>query len=650
MEEFCRSQQEALEELERVAPGVPFLALGQTVFWDEPLKAGVIQTNRRLGLERPFVSGVHDTDYFAKYPHAKLKSGFAALPHNDTTTKALWSAAGEFSALFGSETVVSRDKLAAAGGKVARVATKRPGYLDEITEAWGWRGIVSYERGLKTTSEKPLRRLFDTLNGTYEWAIDTSLELIAGPEHEEAAEAADQLKAMACYYADDLDTLTLADYFVRIAPEMYNIVAGEDVGVETTKTTELLRFNTKTCGQKRFGLLSIFIDPATRDKARKAYDKAVEGTQIYPLDRFGAGALPFDVLIPGAGRGTLRLGKRGGLIMTDEPVTFSFKKPVDTVERLAEVLEAKFGPDVVIVGKAVSLIGMLASEYVFVFHEGASGYMPISRQFHKGLAEAGVKLELNPILRVRYEPWDALIECRSWFRLPEPLRRPFGVDEMSAESFAKRWRDVAGEQEKLMATLSELHRPLDLIKFLDKNEGGQWSTLAEEYLTLHECMACIDQTVKEVRERRAVVVQEYKGLKALRVKAEKEKGRHWREKMFEKDPTSDDLKKREELTAKVEKVIAKIEECRGRWRELYDEQETMVGSEHTMKSRKRRRDIGFEAELMRMKLIRSAVIATEGLRNAGYRPAAWWFHLVCQDGCWYESTMKRAYYYLEPLT
>ena len=186
MEEFCRSQSEALAELERTAPGAPFLALGQTVFWDEPLKAGVVQASRRLGYDRKFVSGIHDTDYFAKYAHSELKSGFAAMPHNDTTTKALWSAAGEFAALFGSETVVSRETLASAGGKVARVSRRRPGYLDEITEAWGWRGIVSYDRGLLTTAEKPMRRLFDTVYSTFEWAVAASLVAEVFPKHARA--------------------------------------------------------------------------------------------------------------------------------------------------------------------------------------------------------------------------------------------------------------------------------------------------------------------------------------------------------------------------------------------------------------------------------------------------------------------------------
>ena len=97
-------------------------------------------------------------------------------------------------------------------------------------------------------------------------------------------------------------------------------------------------------------------------------------------------------------------------------------------------------------------------------------------------------------------------------------------------------------------------------------------------------------------------------------------------------------------------MLRKIADSREAWQALLEEQEDLVSSQDTLKASNRRRDIAFEAELMRMKLIRSAVIATEGLRNAGHRPCAWWFQLVSPSGRWYEATMKRAFYYLEPLT
>ena len=647
MEGFCTSQKEALEELEKLAPAAPFLALGQTVFWDEPMKGGVAQAVRRYGLERRFVAGIHDTDYFAKYPHRELKAGYAALPHNDTDTQALWSAAGEFSALFGSETVVTRDRLAAAGGKVAEVAQLRPGYLDEVTEAWGWRGIVSYGRKAQTIAETPLSRLFDTLYATFDWAIDSSLDRLSGQERAKSERSAEALRALVCDGSEGCEALDLAEFYRRLAPAIYNRVAGEELNIEATRTTELLRFNRQTAQLARFAMLDLFLRPETREQAKAAYNSAVEGSQIYTLDRFGIGALPFDVWIPGVGRGTLRLGSRGGVVMAESPVGFSFKKPVDSAQRLAEVLETRFGPDVVVVGKAVSLLGMLAAEFVFVFHEGASSYVPISRAFHRSLDAAAPKL--NPILRVRYEPWDAISACKIWLRLPEPLRRPFGVDELSAESFARRWRAVCAEQEQLLTKLASLRRPLELIEFLDRHEGGQWSCLASEYREIQRDMARLHQQVKSVRSKRSKVVKEFKKLKAERAQIESQMGKHWRERIFEKSPSDTDLQRREAFMAELAGVLARLEDCRVRWRRLFDEQRELVTAPSVAKSRARRDSIAFEAELMRLKVVREAVIATDGLRRAGHRPSAWWFPLVSPSGCWHKETMETATYYLEPL-
>src|SRR5690606_28833476 len=121
-------------------------------------------------------------------------------------------------------------------------------------------------------------------------------------------------------------------------------------------------------------------------------------------------------------------------------------KPIESVQQLAEILEAKFGSDCVLVGKAVTLITMLAREFVFIFHEDASEYVWRSRAMADHLAEAGHSLKLYPILRVELSPWDAMDECCAWLHLPDPMRRPFGTHELSAPTFALRWREVAKAQ------------------------------------------------------------------------------------------------------------------------------------------------------------------------------------------------------------
>ncbi|MBS1724400.1 MAG: hypothetical protein JSS66_15770 [Armatimonadetes bacterium] len=649
MDDHCPSQAQALEELQRLAPEAPFLSLGQTVFWDEPMKAGVALRSRNLGFSRAFVAGVHDTDYFAKAHQKGRTVGYGALPHNDLSTKGLWSAAGEFSALFGSETVVSRESLIAAGAKLAKVQSERPGYLEEVTEAWGWRGVVSFGPDSQITAEKPLGAIFRPLYETFDWAVTTSLELIAGPHRQEAEVMADQLREMLCDGVDGHETETLSSFYERLIPSLVRTVCGQDVEMRTTATTDLLKFNTQTCDLPRFDLFRLFVDPSSRAAACEAYNQALRGSEMYTLDRFGPGSLPFDLYIPGVGRGTLRLGSRGGVVMAPEPVGFSYKKAPQNLRELASLIETRFGQDCVLVGKAVTLIGMLAREFVFVFHEGASSYVTRSRQLHQNLASAGHQLEVNPILRVGYRPWDALNECCAWFRLPEPFKRPFGVDELSGCSFAARWREVVAQQKDLLGQLAQLRRPLELIRFLDTTVGGQWNCLASRFESLNDEMTELNNKVAEVKVRKADVAAKMRAAKAERVELEVEKGVHWRTRLFEKNPTESDWAERARLTAQVQEAIGRFREAKTAWAELQAEQDAIVNSEQAQRARDQRRRMSFEAELTRVRLIREAVTTSEGLAKAGHRPAAWWFPLVCPDHTWFNATMATAQYRLEPL-
>jgi hypothetical protein len=642
--------EQALARLEEVAPNAPFLALGQTVFWDEPMKGGLALASKRLGYSRPFVAGVHDTDYFAKLPSAESRNGrFRTVPHNDTTTRGLWSAAAEFSALFGSETVVTREALQSAGIRIQRLERARPQILDEATEAWGWRGIVSTDEHAPVTAFVPIRQLFSELKATFDWALDTSLASILGGSRELAETMADRMRSTLCERYDEDRRATLSDYYRSLLPDFYEFAAGRPVEIQTTATTELLRFNRETCGRPRFDLLRAFVQPDTRTVAAESYDRAVAGSGLYGLARFGTGAVPFDLVIPGKGRGTLRIGNRGLIVMTPEPQFASLKRPIQSLEELAEVIERKFGPDCTLVGKAVALIGMLAREYVFVFHEGASGYVRHSRELHRLLAEAGIDLQFHPILRVRYRPWDALQVCCSWLKLPEPYQRPFGTEELCAPSFAGRWREVVAEQRALLEVLRDLRRPIDLIRHLDRTLGGAWNRLAQEYEDLFLQREVRTQALESVRSERRSLYSELRRLKAERGEAERKKGEHWRSRFFEKDPTAEDRSERQRLSETVDRTIHQIAEVQARQKELMRRQSEIASDPQVLQVHERRRSIALEAELKRLRLVRSAIITSKGLVQAGNRPSAWWFPLVCSDGLWFRETVEGAECYLEPL-
>ena len=639
----CPSQNKVLRELQDLAPGVPLLALGQTVFWDEPMKAGLFHALKEVGQERKIVAGVHDTDYFAKFATKGQTSKFKALTHNDTTTKGLWSAAGEFSCLFGSETVVTREALQTAGAKLGKVNEARPGILDELTEAWGWRGVVSLSPDSKVTAEVKLKRLFPELFDTFQWAVDETLKMVAGPHREMAEKTHEQILAMVCNAADE-DEQTLSDYYEKLIPPLWKLVGGADVDVETARTSRLLQFNSHTAGQKRFDLLDLFLNPKTRERAENAYNDAVRGSEIYTLDRFGVGALPFDVVIPGVGRGTLRLGTRGGLVMASHPVGFSFKKTPESTLELATLLERRFGPDCVLVGKAVTLIGMLAREFVFVFHDGASGYVHRSRKLHQTLNH-----QVHPVLRIKYEPWDALSECCAWLTLPEPMRRGFGVSEVSGPSLAVRWREVVLAQEALLKSLAILNRPLDLVVGLQQLVGGHWTSLSAEYQQMHTKLEELSNQVMASRAARRVQVQKVRELKAKINQLQHQTGEHWRAHLFGVEPTVEARAEREAYLAQERDILAQIAATWAEWRRIKAEQDELVSRDEVRKLIRRRSGIALEAELTRMRLVREAVITSRGLTKAGHRPSAWWFPLVCPDGTWFRTTARSAQYWLEPL-
>ena len=599
------------------------LALGQTVFWDEPLKAILPLLAEEAGEPVSLVAGVHDMDYFAKLPGgAQSNLAFEALPKNDGSTRDFWSAAGEFSALFGSETPVTRDALSAAGVSIDRIGKGDAMALDSATEAWGWRGIASA----------------DPVADTFSWAIKLSRECLENSD-QATDDVVEQLHTILCDARDGCPGQTLAEFYECMLPRLHRIVTGRNVPAEITRTGKLLRFDTTTSQLPRFEFVDLFLRPETAEHARKAYDDAVRHSEVYTLDRFGTGAIPFDLVIPKEGRGTVRLTSKMLVVMTPEPKFVKLEKPVESIGDLAAVTEQAFGR-CVLVGKAITFIAMLSKEFVFAFHEGASMYVSSTREMLNNMKEAGMQVDAKPILRISLGALDALSATNRWFRLPDPLRQPFGADVVSATTLAGSWRCVADQQKQHLAGLSKARNVGALLECLHEIRGGRWQNLKAEYESLRLSLSPLDDKVRALNAQISETHARLREIKAEWRDAEAKRGDAFR---------NGDLDLRAKLGDQLTQLRSERHTLVEALSSLRKQKSDEASAPDVQSARERRQAIEREAEIARLRTVREAVMATVGLEKSNRRPAAWWFPLVTPDGSWFDGVRNQVQLRLEPL-
>ena len=635
-------------------PDSPFLALGQTVFWDEPVKAALRLLLDEFGLGGQMTVGVHDTDYFAKAQIRRDGQGrFALLAHNDGTTRDLWSAAGEISTLFGSETFPRRQDYARCGAafeRVARASGKmRQEFLDEMTEAWGWRGLVYTGSRDIIVNQLSLREVGDGVMQMLDWGFENAAQqIVPGCCQDEARRIANEIRGWCRDYRAANPDRTLSDLFQNLLPKFYELLLGrapENVSVDCT--SHILRLTPETAHLPRFRFVEAFLNPATRDAALQAYNDSLEGSEIYTLDKFGAGALPFDLILPEHGRGTLRITPRVLFVETRQPIAIALKQPIETVRELAEVLNRKFGDSVTLVGKAVTLVSMLAQEFIFVFSEEGSLYVRRTRQMNDAIAKAGFPLEMRPILRMRYNTWDALAVAGTTLRPAEHLAATFARPTITAPEFAETWRSVVAEQRELCDQLATLKKPLDLIAFLREREpGGDWDAQIQAYHDAQDCLLSLREDAAALQAQVNAHYERLKELGAARQAIQTEKGVHHRS-VAEWTPTQEakraEFDQRERDIAREKRsVCASVVALKAqRW--------NIERGEEATECRRRRSAIADAAETARMRLIRNALLTTESLTHTAHRPSAWWFPMADASGAWFRRLVETTEIYTEPL-
>lgn len=654
-------------------PNTPFLALGQTALWDETVKASLCYLLDELGIQHRFIVAAHDTDYFAKLPgYNGTDDAIIAVAHNDGSTRELWSAAGELSALFGSETIPSRELFSQHNVSLEKAAhasgMNHEQFIDEITEAWGWKGLV--HTGVKNllSAEVCACHGVKALIELYDWAAGISLNIL----NQQHIEITQQLRQQ-ILEAKHESTGCLSALFQKLLPDiMHNLYA--NCQLETSCSVSLFNFNNATFHLPRFSPISLFLDPKTRAIAESAYNHAVQGSDIYSLDRFGIGAIPFDVASLGIGRGTLMVRQKAIEIDFEEPVLINTPEPVTTLKQLAAILEERFGPSVVLIGKAVSLISMITQEFIPVMNEEGSAYVYRSKFMHDEMNANGLQISSHPILRLNYPTWDALQVCGDMqLHLPQHLAKAFGNNIVSCEYFGKNWRAVVDQQGQLMSMVSHYKSPREAVQWISEREGGDWSELHTEML---ECMKQLNSLIskaQEIAEQTQALYSQAQLAHDQSQALEQSKGDHYREhikplreKLYElrQQGIGEDTKEYRDVQEllkphEIARLAFDAELSVQRQIAKDAKQQAATIKPVRMQIEKgpenkglRQKLAAYEAtiELKRSQILRDAYLVSHGLIHTQHRPTGWWLQLVDPSGKWFTAIADGTSAYLQEMS
>lgn len=667
---------EVLTRLRTEFAGVKLLALGQTVYWDEPVKCILRRLLDERHPETSMVVGIHDADYFSRVPSStRLPDGWHILPHTDGVTKDMWIATGEISSLFGSEMIPTRDLLAAHGVQFDKIARSYPGgrdaLLETATEAWGWRGLAHVDSATEIASGILLRDSLPHLIQLLEWGFSHSLDMLSDADALRGRYEADRLLAEAREYAEAHPDASITDMFRDFLPRFYQRLLGyRPANLELVSMSELFQFNGSTAGLPRFALLRAFLDPVTRTACQEAYDLAVQGSETFTLDKFCVGAIPFDLVIPGKGRGTICL--RDGMVVVDadEPITLAVDANPSTPEELAALVEDKLGPGTALVGKALTLVLMMSSEFIFVLHEQASAYVPRCEKMASLMKERGVSLTFCPILRIGYHTWDALSECDATFSLPGHLAAAFGQGEITSTELADSWQAVVREQEDLLGRLSRISDMDQLLTFLAEKHGEPWPARIAAYISAYATTRELTTRADPLKAESVRLRDLGHGIKQEIQQLEIEKGEQFRRDVKPlKDALDrlelgsgdaaeiarlrDELRQREaaraELQARIARKREEANQAHNRSLELKHTVRSVERGAEMLQARDTLGLIEYEAELARLWLVRDAILVSRGLTYTHHRPSAWWFLLVDPELKWFNRIAETAEYRFEPI-
>lgn len=587
--------------------GVPFLALGQTVFWDEPTKAVLKYWLDKIYPEAIFMLGVHNTDYFAKSPFLYNDEPYILVAHNDNSTKELWASTVEMSKPFGSEIHPHIHFFNNCDVSLKMIAPKDrvDEFLDDITSSWGWMAIAKTGTRSIVACDIKLKDIMDKIIELVRWGTCGARELLG---EENIRIFYEEIKDFILDYGKGYPEATVTDLYKELYLWFWEKLLGyKPNNTVLSSSQEIFRFNTQTYNLPRFSILEGFISPDKSTIYKDCYNKAVAGSGIYTLDKFSYGAIPFDLVIPGKERGTICIQPKMLIIEGEEPIKISLEKPITTVRELAEVVEKNFGKSVALVGKAVPLLSMIRKEFILVFNERGSSYYHDTFKMEKLLRENGIELKLYPILRLIEHTWDSLDSIEADLTLPEYMKWAFYKDKITTKEISNTWGDVVKRQNLFIQEISSIRKPRLIMKLLKELKGNEW----EEKLSLYNSLK------EEIIMRRKEIEKRWKEIRELKAKLNEIK----------------DYTTRKELSCKIKR--------------LTEETWSMEKSKEIRLIREKIRNIELEIERARAEALRDSYLVKENLPYTNSRPSAWWFIAMDRKRNWFKKVAETLELYTE---
>lgn len=660
---FHPSVKKALNDLKKRFGELTIAAFGQTVFWDEPMKSVLVPMLKAYCPNARMIVGPHDADYFGKCPGLRRPERFVTCEHNESATSGIWAAAGEISALFGAEAVPTHAKLAAAGvdfAKIRRMGNRYDQLIERGTTAWGWRGVVESGVGNSVFRDLATEDVSAEVEKLIEWALEGTLSQLENrAAHEQSAS---ELLNTFRESARRPENAALTKVYQSMWPYFYSRLLGyEPDGITVTSTCELFQFNRRTCRLPRFRLVDYFLNPETSLICREAYSSSVKGSGIYALDRFDEGALPFDLVLPGRGRGTMVVRGKELAVDLDPAVVVSLDSPLISTDQLAEVIETQFGPGTSLVGKAIANAFMFTSEFVFALNVHGSAYVTRTRKMARFMADHGIPVKLMPILRLRYKTWDSLEVLDETFCLPEHLAAAWEAPEVTAKSFARDWRSVVERKKALLQTLRTMKSTRELLRLLIQVDGDRWSETLEVYVRAKRKLLALQRGVCAEKQRAHALREEIKSLmedanrlqyargqisrleKSLRRRLlDLKKSRQAESEFHALRSQLDNLAKEE-----LEGIDGKLVSIRRKILELKAERAKTVASYRSrelgpeaMEAKKSIIAAEAETQAAKFTLVEKAIRVVEGLPYTDHRPTAWWLPVVDPKGEWFRAILE----------